>query len=41
MYAQWHVVPWKQEYDEEESYRLYTKINSCTAMLNVTNPMNS
>jgi len=34
------AVPWKQEYDQEESY-IYTKINSCIAMLNVTNPMNS
>ena len=34
MYAQSHVVHWTQEYDQEED--LYTKINYCTAMFNVT-----
>jgi len=41
MYAQSHAVPWTQEYNQEESHTGYTEINSCTAMLNVTNPMNS
>jgi len=31
MYAQSHAVHWRQKYDQEEG--LYTRINSCTAML--------
>ena len=36
MYAQTHVVHWTQAYDKEEGLGLYTKINSCTAMFNVS-----